>query len=47
MKKYHVQLQDHMKKVAERESGLLVAGFVVVMYENGTKYHIQRTTYNK
>ena len=46
MSEYHEQLHQYMEEVSEKERNLLVAGFVVVMYANGTKFQIERTTYD-
>lgn len=45
MNGYHEQLHEYVEEVSMRETNLLVAGFVVVMYANGTKFQIERTTY--
>jgi len=45
MSLYHAQLHGYMEEVSSKMSGTIVAGFVVVMYANGTKFHIERTTY--
>jgi len=46
MSPYHAQLHGYMEEVSSKMSGTIVAGFVVVMYANGTKFHIEPTTYD-
>jgi hypothetical protein len=46
MTKYHKQLHEYVEEVSKKEKDLVVAGFVVVMYANGTKFQIEQTTYN-
>lgn len=45
MLNHHKQLHGYMKEVSGARPDLLVAGFVVVMYANGTKFRIEKTTY--
>ena len=41
MGRFHKQLRRYVKEVSEQNPELLVAGFVVVMYANGTMFHIE------
>ena len=47
MRGFHEQLYKYVEEISEKEQQLFVAGFVVVMYANGTKFQIERTTYEE
>ena len=42
---YHDELYRYVETVSKEEKKRMVAGFVVVMYANGTKFHVERTRY--
>ena len=44
MRGFRDQLDGYVKEVSDQHPGFLVAGFVVVMYANGTSFHIERHT---
>ena len=47
LSQYHAQLHGYMEEVSTGMWGTIVAGFVVVVFSNGRKFHrsIERTTY--
>ena len=45
MSGHHCQLYDYVQEIVAEKKYEIVAGFVVVMYANGTKFQIEQTTY--
>ena len=53
MKRHHNQLEEYMRelialeKVKLAQSQRRIAGFLVVMYNDGKSFRVERTTYNQ
>lgn len=45
MDQFHKQLHEYVEEITKEGKYQIVAGFVVVMYANGTKFQIEPTTY--